>query len=390
MPFLDFASQQVHRVLTATEIWEFLQLRGFAKQGWATDHTLIDSITDLNQTYLSGIQPIGIGGEVVPRAEVDLILDSFDDPSARTVMVSGRAGVGKTAVISQTLQRIQDKDWPMLALRVDRLEPSTTPIELGRALGLPASPVSVLAAIADGRDCLFVIDQVDAVSQASGRNPEFFDCISAMLHQARAYDNIKVLTACRKFDIDNDPRIRDLTREGGIAREILVGQFEEETVRTLTEKMGIDPRPLSQKQIDLLRLPIHLRLLEEALPDGDGTSTGFQTPKDLFDRFWNYKLKVIHRRVDPSRVEGVMHRIVKNMTDRQVLSLPAGSARRIRGCPIRFGLRERACKGWPKGFLLPREFLRLYFRPSDGIRPRLRFGFVHIGTRAKPVHTFSG
>ena len=212
----------------------------------------------------------------------------------------------------------------MLALRVDRIDPSATPIELGKALGLPASPVSVLAAIADGKDCLLVVDQVDAVSQASGRNLEFFDCISAMLHQAQSYYNIKVLSACRKFDIDNDPRIRDLTREGGIAKEIPVELLDEETVRALTESLGVDAGALSQRQIDLLRLPIHLRLLEEALPDGNGNSTGFQTPKDLFDRFWNYKLKVIHRRVDPSRVEGVMDRIVRNMTDRQVLSVPAG------------------------------------------------------------------
>ena len=239
-------------------------------------------------------------------------------------MVSGRAGVGKTAVISQTLERIQDREWPMLAMRVDRLDPSTTPIELGSTLGLPASPVSVLAAIANGRDCLLVIDQVDAVSQASGRNPEFFDCISALLDQAQVYKNIKVLTACRKFDIDNDPRIRDLTREGGIAKEIPVEQFDEKTVRALTNKLGIDPRTLTQKQIDLLRLPIHLRLLEETLPDGDGNSTGFQTPKDLFDRFWSYKLKVIHRSADPSRVEDVLDRVVKNMTERQALSVPAG------------------------------------------------------------------
>ena len=173
---LDFASQQVHQVLTATEIWGFLQSRGFAKQAWANNQTVADSISELNQTYLSGMQPVGIGGEVIPRAEVDLILDSFGNPSAKAVLVSGRAGVGKTAVISQTLQRIQDKDWPMLALRVDRLEPSPTPSELGNSLGLSASPVSVLAGIADGRDCLLVIDQVDAVSHASGRNPEFFDC----------------------------------------------------------------------------------------------------------------------------------------------------------------------------------------------------------------------
>ena len=126
----------------------------------------------------------------------------------------------------------------MLALRVDRLDPSATPTELGSSLGLPASPVSVLAGIAEGRDCLLVIDQVDAVSHASGRNPEFFDCVSAMLHQAQSYDNIKVLCACRKFDIDNDPRIRDLTKEGGIAKEIPVEQFDKETVRTLTVKLG--------------------------------------------------------------------------------------------------------------------------------------------------------
>ena len=321
---LDFASQQVHQVLTAAEIWGFLQSRGFARQQWSHEQSVADSISEFNQTYLSGIKPVGIGGEVVPRAEVDLILDSFDEASTRTVMVSGRAGVGKTAVISQTVQRIQDRDWPMLALRVDHLQPSPTPSELGSSLGLPASPVSVLAGIADGRDCLLVIDQVDAVSQASGRNPEFFDCISAMLHQARAHANIKVFAACRKFDIDNDPRIRELTKEGGIAKEIPVEQFDEEVVRTLTEKLGIDPKTLSSKQIDLLRLPIHLTLLEEALSDVDGDATGFQTPKDLFDRFWSYKLKVMHRRVDPARVEGVLDRIVKTMMERQALSVAAG------------------------------------------------------------------
>ena len=321
---LDFVSNQVHQVLTSTDIWAFLHSRGFASQQWSHRQAVIDSILELNQTYLSGIRPVGIGGEVVSRTEVDLILDSFDDTSARAVMVSGRAGVGKTSVISQTLRSIQDRNWPMLALRVDRLDPSATPTELGSSLGLPASPVSVLAGIAEGRDCLLVIDQVDAVSHASGRNPEFFDCISAMLHQAQSYDNIKVLCACRKFDIDNDPRIRDLTKEGGIAKEIPVEQFDKETVRTLTVKLGIEPKTLTPKQIDLLRLPIHLRLLEEALPDGDGNATGFQTAKDLFDKFWSHKLKVMHRRFDPSHVEGVIDRMVKTMTERQALSVAAG------------------------------------------------------------------
>ena len=322
---LDFASNRVHQLLTVTEIWEFLHSRGFTEQQWSHEQPVVDLISEINQTYLSGIQPAGIGGEIVPRGEVDLILDAFDVQSPRMVMVSGRAGVGKTAVISQALRRIQNRNWPMLALRVDRLDPSPTPSELGRSLGLPASPVNVLAAMSQGRDCLLVIDQVDAVSHASGRNPEFFDCISAMLHQARAHENIRVLSACRKFDIDNDPRIRDLIKEGGIAKEIPVGQFDEATVRSLVERLGINQKTLSQRQIDLLRLPIHLRLLEEALPDGNGDATVFQSPKDLFDRFWAYKLRVMHHRVSPPQVEGVIDRVVKTMTERQALSVPAGS-----------------------------------------------------------------
>ena len=321
---LEFASNHVHHNLTSKVIWDFLQLRGFTKQQWSNDKNVIDLIEELNQTYFSGTQPVGIGGEIVPRAEVDLIVNSFDETSTRALVVSGKAGVGKTAVISQTIQKMQDRDWPMLALRVDRLEPVLTPSELGSALGFPASPVSVLAALADGRDCLLIIDQVDAVSQASGRNPEFFDCISVMLHQARTHDNIKVLSACRKFDIDNDPRIRDLTKEGGIAKEIPVQPFDMETVRDLVQKLGIDPSTLSPKQLELLSLPIHLRLLEEALLDGNGNASEFQTPKDLFDRFWNCKLKVLHRRVDPSNVESVLERVIKTMTERQSLSVPAG------------------------------------------------------------------
>ena len=107
---LDFASNRVHQALTSTDIWAFLHSRGFASQQWSHRQAVIDSILELNQTYLSGIRPVGIGGEVVPRTEVDLILDSFDDTSARAVMVSGRAGVGKTSVISQTLRRIQDRN----------------------------------------------------------------------------------------------------------------------------------------------------------------------------------------------------------------------------------------------------------------------------------------
>ena len=98
---------------------------------------------------------------------------------------------------------------------------------------------------------------------ASGRNPQFFDCIGAMLEEARQHPNIRVLSACRKFDVDNDIRLRDLVSEEGIAQEFRVESFDAETVCSLLTRLGFDPKLFSARQMDLLALPLHMHLLSE-------------------------------------------------------------------------------------------------------------------------------
>ncbi|MBW4477566.1 MAG: hypothetical protein KME54_11980 [Tolypothrix brevis GSE-NOS-MK-07-07A] len=90
-----------------------------------------------------------------------------------------------------------------------------------------ACPVSgsqiaiVLANIAQSRDCVLVIDQLDAVSLASGRNPQFFDCIFEIIKQAQAHPTIHLLLERRKFDLDNDNRLKRLIDEkNGVAKAI--------------------------------------------------------------------------------------------------------------------------------------------------------------------------
>ena len=323
---MDFAFEQVHQRLTSKDIWDFLGSLGLSKQTWGQDQSVVEGISELNQTYQASLRPLGIGGKTIRRLEVDRILDIFDDDQAgSTVLVSGKAGVGKTSTISQTLSRVDDRNWPMLALRVDRLEVSTTPTQLGESVGLPASPVSVLAAVAEGRDCLLVIDQMDAVSLASGRNPEFFDCIGAMLQQAQQFPNMKVLTACRKFDIDNDHRLRDLIGDGGIAIEVPVEEFDEGTVRNLVDDMGLPAASLSQTQLKLLSLPIHLRLLAETVSGNPHESLGFQTAADLYDRFWEYKRAMLRSRVSAAQLRHVVNQMADHMSRRQALFVSVAS-----------------------------------------------------------------
>ena len=208
---LYYASKQVHQKLSADDILVHLESQGFTRQTSFDEPSVTDVISELTETYKAGIEPVKIMKKSIPRKEVIQILDTFDGEHAEnTVLVSGLAGVGKTSAISQALAKITERRWPVLALRVDRVQPAASPSELGKSLGLPASPVSVLGTVANGRECLLVLDQLDTVSLASGRHPEFFDCIGGMLSQAQNFPNMKVLAGCRKFDIENDHRLREL------------------------------------------------------------------------------------------------------------------------------------------------------------------------------------
>ena len=316
-----FALAQTHQSLTPETIWAHLQSRGYSRRVLGQDVATL--INELNETYLAGIQPVGIGGETIQRPEANQILRAFDnEESNNIVLLTGRAGVGKTSVIVQVVDEIKSRDNPALSIRLDRLEASATPRELGQALGLPESPVSALVNIAAGHNCLLVIDQLDAVSLASGRNSDFFDCISSMLREAKRHPNVWVLVACRKFDVDNDPRIREFISAGGIAQEVPLAEFDEATVREVVAKLGIEPARLNPKQIDLLSLPVHLRLLAEVSSGKHGAPLGFQTAKELYDSFWDEKKRVMRERVDATHIQEVANLIADSMSERQALSVP--------------------------------------------------------------------
>ena len=319
----SLALDELHQQLDSSYVWNHLRSRGFGRPTWAKDSSVANALSEMNQTYLAGIQPTGIAGEVVHRSEVKQVLQIFDDDRAgNTVLVTGRAGVGKSSAISQTLAEIENRKWPLLSLRVDRLEPCRLPEQVGEQLGLPASPVRVLASIANGKDCLLILDQLDAISLASGRNPEFFDCIGAILSQAQHHSNMRVLSACRKFDIDNDHRLRELVRDGGIAKEVSIGPFDEQTVRHLVTKLGMDGTKLNPRQVSLLSLPVHLRLLSEVHPDESTHSLSFQTSKDLYDRFWRNKLQVLSSRVGVAAIQNVTNSVLEYMDNHETLFVP--------------------------------------------------------------------
>lgn len=320
----ELASDRIHQELTAIDIWNHLESRGFDRRRWDNDPHVLKAVGEANRRYLNLLRNQAINRTILPRQEVQTIHDHLEKSSEKAgVLLTGEAGIGKSGVMLQVVEELLDDGIPVVALRADQLEFTPLPDDVGQQIGLPGSPTNVLAAVAQGRQCVLVIDQLDAVSLASGRNTNLFDCVYEIVLQAQAHPNMRILLACRKFDLDNDHRLRRLTGSDGVAETVTVERLTHDTVREVVASLGLDANRLNSKRLDLLSVPLHLKLLSELVGDEEVRALNFEKAQDLYERFWQFKRQVIEYRLGrPVQWTKVVYALCDYMHQHQTLSTP--------------------------------------------------------------------
>ncbi len=257
---------------------------------------------------------------VIPRTEGAGLADRLRSGSDQVAVVVGMAGAGKSAVLHQGVQALEAEDWAILGLRLDRLETFASTAEIGQRLGLGMSPVAALAAAANERPSLLVIDQVDAVSLASGRMPHSFDAVADLIREAAIFPQMRVLLACRTFDVDNDHRIRQLITDERVAR-LEVHLLTDSQVDTAVTAMNLPASQLTAVQRSLLSLPLNLVLLHAIADQPDALA--FTSATGLLNDYWERKHRdCTSRRQPPARFTKVITVLANAMSARQQLSAP--------------------------------------------------------------------
>lgn len=320
----ELASDRIHQMLTAHDIWNLLDSRGLKRRHWDNDPHVHKAVEEANKRYLDPLRDQAINRTVLPRQEVQTVNAHLKKSHEKAgVLVTGEAGIGKSGVMLQVVEELLDAGTPVVALRADRLEFTTLPNDVGKQIGLPGSPADVLAAVSQRSHCALVIDQLDALSLASGRNTNLFDCVYEIIRQAQAHPNMRILLACRKFDLDNDHRLRQLTDADGVAEAVTVERLTHEKVREVAVSLGLDANSLNSRQLDLLSIPLHLKLLSELVEDEEIRALNFEKAQDLYERFWQFKRQVIENRLGrPVQWTKVVYALCVYMHQRQTLSTP--------------------------------------------------------------------
>ena len=290
----DFATRKLGARLTANSFLSHLCGHGILLSPLSGHRTAGTQMQKLNRLYLREVDALLINRAEINREESTAAYSALLD-DGKSVMLEGTAGGGKSCVVAQVVKQLDSHDIPTLVIRLDRLtEADHSAQAVGIRRGLPDSPPITLGEIAGARPSVLCIDQLDALSIVSARQQSAWDALNEFLDEARNYPNMRILFACRSFDLEQDAQLRALVADENRVTRIRVGEFNDDTIQSAIEYSGIVVSPLDHEQMRLLSVPLHLYLFLEAARSGD---FDFASKGDLFDAFWRHKARNVNNRL---------------------------------------------------------------------------------------------
>jgi len=281
----DLLLDNINRPLRQDAILRALGQHGIGRRDWAIERTVLDQIAALCESYTKPLSEQFINKTFLQLAGSEAVLGPKGMPVKPKVLVVGGAGGGKSCTLSAAVAQLRNAGVPVLPIRFDLLQEGIlTTTELGRKLQLPESPAVVLAGVAQGGPCVLVVDQLDAVSMASGRRTEVWSLFDYLRREIEQYPNMSLLVGCRKFDLENDHRIRGLKARGSGFTIAELKPLSTEQVDEALREAKIAPVQGALKK--LLEVPLHLSMYL-GLPETARVGMGGRD--ELFDCFWQEK-----------------------------------------------------------------------------------------------------
>ena len=302
----EFAWQRFGQAVTVDDLVNELGGQRYAEQPLAAGAQVRARIAERNDAFRIRIGRTLINGAHIPRDQVTDIVDTITK-GAESLLLAGRAGEGKSSILAQVLDRVREAGVTYLALSMEDLDGVISSADLGGRLGLPASPAIVFGEMSAGNRAVLCIDQLDALSFVSGRNVQGHQLLEELIQQASRYPELRLLLACRSFDLDHDDTLRSLVSgQSATARQVNIELLTDDDVEDAIAVAGLTNLALSGSQVELLRTPLHLFLfLGVREPRGD-----FGQRRDLFNRYWEEK----RRRVDESAGNGAFARAADRLS----------------------------------------------------------------------------
>ena len=197
--------------ITAKEIADACEKAGFRLCSTLDYKTVSDRINTLNRDYWPEFP--WIKGTPLPRKASKEALHEIE--AGRSVILHGKAGVGKSGCLQEIINSLKEKDILYLSVKLDKWVLQNSAEQFGKDLGLPQSPIRALSHLAGGKSCVLILDQLDALRWTSPYSGLALDVCKEMISQAETVnghmgEKLSIVFASRTFDLEQDSGLQSL------------------------------------------------------------------------------------------------------------------------------------------------------------------------------------
>ena len=241
-------------------------------------------IIRLNDQFMSATNVELINREPIPRDEAKFIFEAIASTDSSGVLLVATAGSGKSCILAQVIGRLRDQTIPCLAIKLDSVPECSCSLQLGRELGLTESPVTTLADMAQGDASVLIIDQLDSISTVSGRKTNTWLAFEEVRREIAAIPGMKLIVACRDFDLQQDHRLRPLGDSKSGFTKVVVDSLTNLQIRESLDAANLKDFVPTPQQLKILSLPFHLVMFLQGYPE-----LPFHRIGDLYNRYWDRK-----------------------------------------------------------------------------------------------------
>lgn len=283
---------------------------------------IIAIVSTWNEDFRDSYGKFEISGQHLIRSETSTVMELIlSDEGPRIVLLAGAAGYGKSGVLFDCFETLQSTPGvSVLGIRADRVNPNRSIQQAFSVGGVETSPESTLKRATNATPtnrAVLVLDQLDALSEFSAQNAskfDFYNEIQTLINRAVRIPNMRVLIACREFDLKHDSRFRVLAQRDN-STTIRVAGLDKMQVADVVQKCGYTGI-LSDKQIALLESPLHLKMACEILVEAEGVSLPASEWR-LYRRFWHLKERASRAVLHPRRWTDILCQISGQMIDKR-------------------------------------------------------------------------
>ena len=280
--------QKLGQPITAQELWQYFdsqQIGTYNIDKPATSKQIDHICNDFKQYIGKKL----INNTVIKRKEIDEIIKRLD--KAPLIVISGKAGVGKSGVLFQLCEYLTGKQTLYLPISLDQYAITEDTYKLGMDLKLNASPVNALSTLAGERTSFLIIDQLDAIRWNDPSAHSAFAVCKQLVKETLCLSkkNVKLVFACRTIDAEKILQFWDTNPPDLSQCTVKIGELSAEEANAISN--GLYMHETAETQGMLLNfntLSMYLRLSHHS---------SYSNSIDIINEYLQYETQEVAKKV---------------------------------------------------------------------------------------------